>query len=152
MQKMLIVMALSLLIAFGAKLAKAESVAVANITIADPYTRATVPGQKAAGGFLIIQNNAGTDRLLSASSPFAASVQIHEMKMDGNVMQMRQLDGLDVPANGKVELKPGSYHLMLTGLKSQLKSGDVVTIELKFQKAGTIIVNFPVQAMGRMHE
>ena len=114
-QKMAAVLVTSLVIAFIAK-SYAEPVNVGNLTIDNTFTRATVPGQKAGGGFLSIANKGVADKLVSASSSIASEVQIHEMKMDGNVMQMKQIDSLAIPAQGKVELKPGGYHLMFIGL------------------------------------
>ena len=149
-QKMATVLVVSLVIGFIAK-SYAEPVNAGNLTIDNTFTRATVPGQKNAGGFLSIANKGADDKLISATSNVASEVQIHEMKMDGNVMQMRQINGLAVPAKGKVELKPGGYHLMLMGLKSPLKAGDTINVQLKFEKAGAVNVKLPVQEMKPMH-
>ena len=149
-QKMATVLVVSLVIGFIAK-SYAEPVNAGNLTIDNTFTRATVPGQKNAGGFLSIANKGADDKLISATSNVASEVQIHEMKMDGNVMQMKQIDGLTVPAKGKVELKPGGYHLMFMGLKSPLKAGDTIDVQLKFEKAGAVNVKLPVQEMKPMH-
>lgn len=98
-----------------------------------------------------INNTGPADQLVSASSPAAAEVQLHTMKMDGNVMQMRELKQIDVPANTLVELKPGGLHLMLMNIKSPLKPGDMVAVKLKFAKAGELEVKLPVKAMGGNH-
>jgi len=119
------------------------------IKIEDAYTRATVPGQQVAGGFMKIENKgASVDQLLSASSPAAGEVQLHEMAMEGNVMKMRQVRDIGVPAGGVVELKPGGYHLMFISLKGPFAAGETVPVKLKFAKAGELEVKMPVNAMG----
>lgn len=121
------------------------------IKIEDAYTRATVPGQQVAGGFMKIENKGNTpDQLLSASSPAAGDVQLHEMAMEGNVMKMRQVKDIAVPSNGSVELKPGGYHLMFMNLKGPFVADQTVPVKLKFAKAGEIEVKLPVNAPGTM--
>jgi copper(I)-binding protein len=127
----------------------AKTVATNAIKIEDAYTRATVPGQQVAGGFLKIENKGNiADQLVSASSPVAGEVQLHEMAMDGNVMKMRQVKDIAVPAGGAVELKPGGLHLMFMNIKTPLTAGQTVPVKLKFAKAGDIEVKMPVNAMG----
>ena len=118
------------------------------IKIEDAYTRATVPGQQVAGGFMRIENKGAADQLISASSPVAGEVQLHEMAMDGNVMKMRQVKDLPLPAGGAVELKPGGLHLMFMNIKAPLTAGETVPVKLKFAKAGEVEVKMPVNAMG----
>ena len=118
------------------------------IKIEGAYTRATVPGQQVAGGFMKIENKGTADQLLSASSPVAGEVQLHEMAMDGNVMKMRQVKEITVPAGGAVELKPGGLHLMFMNIKAPLTAGETVPVKLKFAKAGEVEVKMPVNAMG----
>ena len=131
----------------GAALAQTASVGA--IKIENAYTRATVPGQQVAGGFMKIENKGATDQLLSASSPAAGEVQLHEMAMDGNVMKMRQVKDIAVPAGGAVELKPGGLHLMFMNIKTPLAAGETVPVKLKFAKAGEVEVKMPVNAMGQ---
>lgn len=121
--------------------------AAAPIRIDNPWSRATAPGQVVGGGFMTIVNTASTtDRLISAASPVAAEVQIHNTSMDGGVMRMRQLtDGLEIPANGTVELKPRSLHLMFMQLKSPLEAGASFPVQLQFEKAGAVTVQFKVE-------
>ncbi|QWD65085.1 copper chaperone PCu(A)C [Polynucleobacter sp. MWH-UH2A] len=122
------------------------------IKIESAYTRATAPGQQVAGGFMKIENKSNAaDQLLSASSPAAGEVQLHEMAMDGNVMRMRQVKDIAVPAGGAVELKPGGYHLMFLNLKGPFTAGQTVPVKLKFAKAGELEVKMPVNAMGAQH-
>ena len=81
------------------------------------------------------------DRLISAQTDVAEVVEIHETRMEGDVMMMQMLrDGLEIPAQGEVELKPGGYHVMLIGLKQDLKEGDQFTVVLEFAKSGTMTV------------
>jgi copper(I)-binding protein len=131
----------------GAALAQTASVGA--IKIENAYTRATVPGQQVAGGFMKIENKGATDQLLSASSPVAGEVQLHEMAMDGNIMKMRQVKDIAVPAGGAVELKPGGLHLMFMNIKAPLAAGESVPVKLKFAKAGEVEVKMPVNAMGQ---
>jgi copper(I)-binding protein len=129
----------------------AQAVKVDTVSVSDAYTRATVPGQKVAGGFLKIQNKGNTpDQLISASSPSAGDVQLHEMAMEGNVMKMRQVKDIAVPANGSVELKPGGYHLMFLDLKGPFVAGETIPVKLKFAKSGDVEVKLPVNAAGAM--
>ena len=129
--------------------ALAQTASVGAIKIENAYTRATVPGQQVAGGFMKIENKGATDQLLSASSPAAGEVQLHEMAMDGNVMKMRQVKDIAVPAGGAVELKPGGLHLMFMNIKAPLAAGESVPVKLKFAKAGEVEVKMPVNAMGQ---
>jgi periplasmic copper chaperone A len=130
----------------------AQTVKLDSVSVSDAYTRATAPGQQVAGGFMKIQNKGNApDQLLSASSPAAGEVQLHEMAMDGNVMKMRQVKDIAVPAGGSVELKPGGYHLMFLNLKGPFVAGQTVPVKLKFAKAGDVEVKLPVNAPGAMN-
>ena len=124
----------------------AQNASVGSIKIENAYTRATAPGQQVAGGFLKIENKGAADQLVSASSPVAGEVQLHEMAMDGNVMKMRQVKDIAVPANGSVELKPGGLHIMFMNIKAPLAAGETVPVKLKFTKAGEVEVKMPVNA------
>ena len=136
-------------VGFGlAGMAQAQSAKVGSVQIENAYTRSTVPGQMAAGGFMKIENKGAVDQLISASSPVAGEVQLHEMAMEGNVMKMRQVKEVVVPAGGAVELKPGGMHLMFINIKAPLTAGETVPVKLKFAKAGEVEVKMPVNAMG----
>lgn len=128
--------------------AQAQNAKVGSVQIENAYTRATVPGQHAAGGFMKIENKGAADQLVSASSPVAGEVQLHEMAMEGNVMKMRQVKDIAVPAGGTVELKPGGLHLMFMSIKAPLTAGETVPVKLKFAKAGEVEIKMPVNAMG----
>ena len=138
-----------LVVALGFSFAvQAQEAKVGSIKIENAYTRATVPGQQVAGGFMKIENKGIADQLLSASSPAAGEVQLHEMAMEGSVMKMRQVKDIPLPAGGSVELKPGGLHLMLMNIKAPLAAGESVPVKLKFAKAGEVEVKMPVNAMG----
>ena len=135
------------LMAFAASI-QAQEAKVGSIKIENAYVRATAPGQPAAGAFMKIDNSGAADQLLSASSPAAGEVQLHQMSMEGNVMKMGQVKDIAVPANGSVDLKPGGYHIMLMNIKAPLKAGETVPVKLKFAKAGEVEVKLPVNAVG----
>ena len=128
---------------------QAQEARVGSIKIEKAYTRSTVPGQMAAGGFMKIENKGAADQLVSASSPVAGEVQLHEMAMEGNVMKMRQVKDIAGPSGGEVELKPGGLHLMLMNIKAPLAAGETIPVKLKFAKAGEVEVKMPVNAMGQ---
>tara|TARA_R110002124_G_scaffold1797_2_gene11340 strand:- start:4674 stop:5165 length:492 start_codon:yes stop_codon:yes gene_type:complete len=117
-----------------------------DLAISAPFARATLPKAPVGGGFLSIENT-GTqaDRLISASSPAAKVVQIHEMAMAGDVMKMRELgDGLEIPAGQTVTLSPGGLHLMFMSLNQPFLEGESVPVTLVFEKAGMIEIDLPV--------
>ena len=109
----------------------AATLAQAQVTIHAPWVRSTVPMQQASGAFMQLSADK-TTRLVAAQSPVAKVVELHEMVMDNNVMKMRALPRLEVEAGKVLELKPGSYHVMLIDLKAELKEGDSVPITLIF--------------------
>jgi periplasmic copper chaperone A len=113
----------------------AASAFAQNVTVTDAWARATVQGQKATGAFMKItaKDNA---KLVGVSSPVAGVAEIHEMKMEKDVMKMAALpNGLDLPAGKAVELKPGGYHVMLMDLKAPLAKDSTVPVTLTFQDA-----------------
>ena len=96
-------------------------------------------------GYLKLANKGPVDRLVSATSPAAGSVEIHSMSMEGDVMKMRQIDAIELATGQTVELKPGGYHLMLMGLKAPLKVGEKFPLTLKFEKSGEVVVTVNVE-------
>lgn len=140
-------LALSAVASLAASAAMAHGYRSGALSIQQPWSRETAVGQAVGGGFLTIANSsARDDRLLSGTSPVAAEVQLHTMTLDGGVMRMRQVtDGIAVPAKGSVELKPGGYHIMFMGLKRQLRQGERFPVTLRFQRAGSVAVQFAVQ-------
>jgi copper(I)-binding protein len=130
-------------------LSLSASTAFAQTTVAEPWVRGTVAGQMGTGMFAQITSAQG-GRLVSASSPVAGVVEIHEMKMEGDVMRMRAVRELALPAGQAVALKPGGYHVMLMDLKQVLKNGDTVPVTLVVEgadkKRETIEVKAPVRS------
>jgi copper(I)-binding protein len=126
--------------------AAAQDYQLGALRIGHPWARPTLPGQGNGGGYLTVDNRGGTpDRLLGGSTPAAAAVEVHEMRMEGDVMRMREIKALDLPAGKLVTLAPGGFHLMLTGLTAPLKVGDRVPVKLRFERAGAIDVVFHVE-------
>ncbi|KQW87292.1 hypothetical protein ASC94_28255 [Massilia sp. Root418] len=105
----------------------------AQVTVKDPWVRATVPAAKASGAFMQIQS-AQDARLVEVRSSVAGMAEIHQMGMENNVMKMQQVNGIDLPAGKTVELASGGYHIMLMQLKRQLKEGETVPLTLVVQK------------------
>jgi len=94
---------------------------------------------------MLIRNaGAAADRLVGASSPSAARVEMHVHVHEGGVMKMREVAGYDVPAKGSFELKPGGAHLMFIDIKRPFKEGEQIPVRLKFEKAGEVSVDFRV--------
>jgi len=130
--------------------AAAHEYKAGTLVIHHPWTRATPQGAPVAGGYTIIENTGDQPDKLTAGS-FAASsgFAIHQMSMKDGVMSMAPVEGgLEIPAHGKVELTPSAIHLMFTGLKQQLKKDDKVAGTLVFEKAGTVDVQYKVEALG----
>lgn len=125
--------------------------AQAQTTVKDPWVRGTVAQQRATGAFMQITSAQG-GQLVGASSPAAGVVEVHEMKMVGDTMKMGAIAALDLPAGKPVELRPGSYHVMLMELKQPLKDGDTVPLTLTIKgadgKTETVQVSAPVKALG----
>lgn len=115
-------------------LAVAPSVASAQVTVTDPWVRGTLAGQRATGAFMKLTPAADL-KLVTAASPVAKIVEIHEMAMDGGVMKMRAIPKLALPAGKATELKPGGYHVMLMALDRTLAEGETVPITLTFEDA-----------------
>jgi periplasmic copper chaperone A len=139
----------ALIIGFGTP-ALAQATGNTSITVEQSWARATPGGAKTGAAYMTLDNKSGTaDRLTGVSSDVADKLQIHEMKVENGVMKMREIaGGLPIPAGGSVALKPGSYHVMLIGLKKPLTAGEKFPLTLTFEKAGNISVTVPVQAMG----
>lgn len=122
-----------------------------DITVSDPFARASAGMAQAGAAFMTLTNSgAAADDLVSASTPVAANAELHTHIMDGDVMRMRQVPVIDVPAGGSVALKPGGLHVMLLGLKAPLKEGETFPLTLNFAKAGTMTVNVPVKSAAQM--
>lgn len=149
----IVLLALAMLFA-GSHMAAAHEFKVGDLEIEHPWSRATPSGAKVAGGYLVITNTGSTpDRLVSIVSEISEKAEVHEMAVKDGVMTMRHIEGgVEIPANGKVELSPGAYHLMFMGLKQQPKKGESFSATLTFERAGSIDVKFSVEAIGSTGE
>jgi copper(I)-binding protein len=154
MQKHMLALAACGLTFLPSSLVLAGDVKIGSLTISAPNVRAMVPGAPVGGGYMTITNTGDSDdRLVAASSPRAAAVQIHEMKMDNDVMIMREIaGGLAIPAGRTIELKPGGYHLMFMKVAEPFLWGQTIRVTLRFQKAGSTDVDFPVGSIAANKE
>ena len=127
----------------------AGPVLAADIHVENAYARATPAGASTGAAFMAIRNTGKVeDTLKGGSSPMAKTVQAHEMTMEGGIMRMRQVQGgLKVPSAGDVQLRPGSYHIMLIGLRGPLISGKPFPLTLHFEKAGDVSVQVSVRSL-----
>lgn len=120
--------------------------ASAGIEVRDAWAAQTPGGVDVSAGYLVIGNGGDADdRLLSASSPRAARVEIHEMVMEGAVMRMRPVEALVIPAHGEATLAPGGQHLMFFGVTAPFVQGETVDVRLVFETAGEVAVSLPVR-------
>ena len=111
------------------------------ITVSDAWVRNPPIADQPGAAYVVIQNNGvAEDKLLSVESDVAKTIELHESLESGGMMQMSPVPNIPVPANGKVELKPGGFHMMLIGLTRPVKTGDKVQLTLNFEKAGKIPV------------
>jgi copper(I)-binding protein len=124
---------------------------VATVDVRDGWVRQSVPGQSGTGAFMKLTAPTGA-RLVGITTPAAGVAEVHEMKMEGDVMRMRAVAGIELPAGRAVELKPGGYHLMLMDLKAPLKPDTQVPVTLSFRDAKgatrTLEVSVPVAVRG----
>jgi len=132
----------------GLALGTAAVAAQAQVSVKDAWVRATVAQQKSTGAFMQL-SSARPVRLVSVSSPVAGVAEVHEMKMDGGVMKMRAVESLELAPGQPVELKPGSYHLMLMELKAPIKEGETVPLSLVFEGADKKRETVEVKASAR---
>ncbi len=133
----------SLLVA--AALCTAAVASLAQVKVEDAWARPTVVGQQGGGGYFSITSTVA-DRVIGGSTPVAQRFELHTMSMKGDVMEMRQVDAVELPAGKKVELKPGGLHAMFIGLKEPLKLGNKVPVTLKLEKGGEVKVEFEVMS------
>ncbi len=131
------------LLAASAMVASAST--IGQVSVTNAWVRGTVPGQTSSGAFMELKSSGGA-ALLGVDSPVAGTVEIHEMKMDGNVMRMRAAPRIELPAGKAVELKPGGYHVMLIQLKRQLKAGETVPIRLRVEGKDKAVTSVDVRA------
>ena len=130
--------------------AHASDYDVGSIHITQPWARATPKAASTGAAYLTVANGGTTpDRLSCIASDVSATCQIHSMSMDNGVMKMRPVEGgLEIPPGETITLKPSGLHLMLVDLKHALEPGKTVEATLRFEKAGTVKVDFPIAAIG----
>ncbi|AYG59246.1 copper chaperone PCu(A)C [Rhizobium jaguaris] len=128
--------------------AGSATVKLGDLDISGGYVRAMLPGQPVGGGYITIHNGgSGDDRLTSVTSSAAGKVELHEMKMEGEVMKMREVkEGIAIPAGATVTLSPNSLHMMFKQVKTPFKQGSTVPVMLMFDKAGMVDISLPVVA------
>jgi len=130
-------------------LALAASPVCAQVSVEQPWSRATPPGAKIGVGFMQLRNSGfAAERIVGASSPLAGKVEMHVTTREGDVMKMREVTSFEIAAGGTFELKPGGAHLMLMSLRKPLQKGDRVPLTLKLESGGVLEVELPVAAMG----
>ncbi|PIE25521.1 MAG: hypothetical protein CSA60_00075 [Neptuniibacter caesariensis] len=129
-----------------------SSMAMAEVTVEDAYARAVPPGQMNSASFMVLKNNTAEDiALVSSRSSVAKVVELHNHINENGVMKMRQVAKINVPANGMTLLKPGSYHVMLIGLKQDLIAGENIDLELTFSDGSSQTLTLPIKkVMGGM--
>lgn len=121
-----------------------------SIKISQPWTRVTPSGAQVAGAYMTLTNSGKTtDRLIGGSASIAGRLEVHQMSMTDGVMRMRRLEkGLEIKPGETVVLKPGSYHVMLLGLKEQVQQGKPVKGTLVFEKAGKVEIEYAIAPLG----
>lgn len=107
----------------------------ANVSVTNVWARATMPGQPVSGAYMQIQSDENA-KLIGASSPVVPRVEIHEMKMDGDVMRMREVKAIDLPKGKTVSLEPGGFHIMLMNLQKPIAAGDMIPLKLVVESGG----------------
>ena len=132
-----------LIVCAGAALAQVPSVQVS-----DAWARATTSSARVGGAFMTLKAVGGADRVVSVSSPVAETIELHESINDGGVMKMREVPRLVLAPGQATVLKPGSYHIMLIGLKKPLNRGENFPLTITFEKAAPVTVTVMVQAAG----
>ncbi|MFO1119255.1 MAG: copper chaperone PCu(A)C [Rhodospirillales bacterium] len=129
----------------------AHPVAAAEITVQEPFARASAGMAEAGAAFMQLSNaSAVNDQLVAASTPVAARAELHSHIKEDDIMRMRQVPSIEVPAGGTVALQPGGLHIMLIGLKQPLRQGETFPLTLTFARAGVVTVEVPVKSVGEM--
>lgn len=119
-----------------------QTFAAGDLVISGAFTRAMLPNAKSGGAYLTIENKGATaDKLIGVSTIAAQLAQVHEMKIEGDVMKMNEIEGgMEIPAGGSVSLAPGGMHIMLMGVGSPFEEGECLELTLTFEKAGEVPV------------
>ena len=145
MRKVLIEVAAATLLTIAAILALAPGANASGVMITKAYARASAtPNAETGAAYVSLMLHGDADRLVAVSTPAARMAGLHESKLVDGVMKMEHVDGIDIPAHGMLEMKPGGYHIMLMGLVAPLKQGDEIELTLTFEKAGEVKVKAKV--------
>ena len=115
------------------------------IEVSEAWARTSTQGMNSAVYFVIQNNNAEADELIGAASSLADATEVHESTMEGGVMKMSHIESIMLEPSAKVEFKPGGYHVMLIGLKQDLKAGDEIEITLQFKNSPDVVVKVMVK-------
>lgn len=118
------------------------------ISVEEPFARETIGAGTTGAAYLVIRNTGGADRLIAASTTAAASTELHTHEKDGEIMRMRKVDAIDIPANDVVTLQPGGKHIMMFDITAPLKDGGSFPLTLTFEDAGDVTVDVTVVATG----
>jgi hypothetical protein len=146
---------LGTLVLFLSLAAHAHDFQLKDLRIVHPIAAATVPGAPTGGVYLTLENKgSAADRLIAASTPRAKRVELHTSTMDGGVMRMREVDGIEIKPGATIKMRPGAgFHLMLMDIGAPLKDGETFPLTLKFEKSGSVEIKAWVQkAKGGGHE
>ncbi|MDA1100855.1 MAG: copper chaperone PCu(A)C [Proteobacteria bacterium] len=130
--------------------ATAAEYRIGDITIVNPWARATPGVPRNGGAYLTIMGGASDDELIDIETDVAGRSELHGHKNENGVMKMHAVNGLEIPAKGMATLKPGGYHIMLMKLKGPLKEGESFAMDLHFAKAGKITVEVKIMGVGAM--
>ena len=144
----------AMMLALSASLA-AQEFRKGDLVVNHPWTRATAHGQTVAAGYVRVRNGGSdAERLLGASTPDAERIELHILVNEGDVMKMRQVKFLDLPAGGALELKPRGAHMMIIGIKRPFAKGERIPVTLKFERTGDLAVELAVDAIdaGPVHK
>lgn len=118
---------------------------IGSLSIDDAWAKSGQPGPVPSAAFMEIKNQGAADKLVSAHCDCAKATELHDVKMIDGTMKMYKVDAMEIPADGKLTLKSGSYHIMLIGLTRPLVAGETLPIKLKFEKAGEVTVQAKIK-------
>jgi copper(I)-binding protein len=141
---------LGMALLLAATAANAHEFTLGALKIDHPWARASAGPLRTGAAFLMVENAGEADRLIAVAGDVAERVELHSHEMEGDIMRMRPLEAVEIPAGGSAVLRPGGHHIMLIGLKQPLKEGERFPLTLTFEKAGTITVEVAVEAVGSM--
>ena len=130
---------------FVAAAVYAADAKIGNLSIDDVWAKSGQVGPVPSAAFMEIKNKGTADKLMSAHCDCAKSTELHNVKMIDGAMKMYKVDAMDIPADGELKLKSGSYHIMLIGLTRPLVSGETIPLKLKFEKAGEVTVDAKIK-------